>query len=103
MRNRCCYWANLPANSSGECAALDKLAEGEELGSNLLQVCLRSPASNYASGIPALATKHTYELIFGAPRLRSNRRSPGDTVQPETAITKQVRFAPSSGRSSAIL
>jgi hypothetical protein len=38
MRNRCCYWANLPANSSGECAALDKLAEGEELGSNLLQV-----------------------------------------------------------------
>jgi hypothetical protein len=43
MRNRCCYWANLPANSSGECAALDKLAEGEELGSNLLQVPHRRP------------------------------------------------------------
>jgi hypothetical protein len=46
---------------------MGKLAEGEELGSNLLQVRLRSPASNCANGIPALATKHTYDLIFGAP------------------------------------
>ena len=44
-----------------------KLAEGEELASNLLQACLRSSASNYANGIPALATKHTYDLIFGVP------------------------------------
>jgi len=58
------------------------VAEGEELGSNLLQVCLRSPASNYASGIPALATKHTYELIFGVPRLRSNRRNPFSPRRP---------------------
>ena len=50
-----------------EHAGIGKLAEGEELGSNLLQVCLRSPASNYANWIPALATKHTYDLIFEVP------------------------------------
>ena len=38
MRNRCCYWAYLPASSGGENAAVGKLAEGEELGSNLLRV-----------------------------------------------------------------
>ena len=38
MRNRRCYWAYLPASSPGEYAALGKLAEGEELGSNLLHV-----------------------------------------------------------------
>ena len=37
MRNRCCYWGYLPASSPGEYAALGKLAEGEEPGSNLLQ------------------------------------------------------------------
>ena len=37
MRNRCCYWACLPASSPGEYPALGKLAEGEELGSNLLR------------------------------------------------------------------
>jgi len=30
--------------------ALAKVAEGEELGSNLLHVHLRSPARNYANG-----------------------------------------------------
>jgi hypothetical protein len=59
-----------------------KLAEGEELGSNLLQVCLRSPASNYANGIPALATKHTSELISAYHGLRSNFRSPGIPFSP---------------------
>jgi hypothetical protein len=38
MRNRCCYWAFLPASSAGDYPALGKLAEGEELGSNLLRV-----------------------------------------------------------------
>jgi len=33
--SRCYYWPYLPASSPGEYAALDKLAEGEELGSNL--------------------------------------------------------------------
>jgi hypothetical protein len=28
MRNRCCYWAQLPRSSPGEYAALGKLAEG---------------------------------------------------------------------------
>jgi len=78
------------------------MAEGEELGSNLLQVCLRSPASNYANGIPALATKHTYDLVFGVPWLRSNRRSPGIPFSREGQSQHEVRFAPSSGRSSAI-
>ncbi len=44
MRNCCCYWACLPANSPGEHTALGKLAEGEELGSNLLHAGQRSPA-----------------------------------------------------------
>src|SRR3981081_276337 len=38
MRNRCCYWAFLPTRSLGENAAPADLAEGEELGSNLLRV-----------------------------------------------------------------
>ena len=29
MKNRCCYWAKLPANSSREHAASGNLAEGE--------------------------------------------------------------------------
>jgi hypothetical protein len=29
MRNRCCYWAQLPTTSRGECMASAKLAEGE--------------------------------------------------------------------------
>jgi hypothetical protein len=44
MRNRCCYWAYLPTSPRGEYTALAKLAEGEELGSNLLRVAQRSPA-----------------------------------------------------------
>ena len=44
----------------------DKVAEGEELGSNLLQVRLRSPARNYANG-SGIATKPTCGLIFGVP------------------------------------
>jgi hypothetical protein len=38
MRNRCCYWAQLPTNSRGEYTTSAKVAEGEELGSNLLRV-----------------------------------------------------------------
>jgi hypothetical protein len=38
MRNRCCYRAQLPVSSAGEYRTLSNLAEGEELGSNLLQV-----------------------------------------------------------------
>ena len=37
MRNRCCYWAQLPTNSRGEYTTSAKVAEGEELGSNLLR------------------------------------------------------------------
>jgi hypothetical protein len=44
MRNRCYYWAYLPRSSPGEYAALSRLAEGEELGSNLLRVTLSSLA-----------------------------------------------------------
>ena len=53
-------------SSLGEYAALANLAEGEELGSNLLQVRLRSPARNYANG-SGIATKPTCDLIFGVP------------------------------------
>jgi hypothetical protein len=53
-------------NLAQRTAAAARLAEGEELGSNLLQVRLRSPARNYASG-SGLATKPTYDLIFGVP------------------------------------
>ncbi len=41
-RNRCCYWAYLPTSSLGERKAWAKLAEGEQLGSNLLHVAHRS-------------------------------------------------------------
>jgi nitroreductase len=50
MRNRCCYWAYLPANSPGEYAALGKVAEGEELGSNLLRVRQRTLTSSIGGG-----------------------------------------------------
>ena len=49
MRNRCCYWAYLPANSPGEYAALGKVAEGEELGSNLLHVAQSNPGAQGGS------------------------------------------------------
>jgi hypothetical protein len=42
MRNRYFYWAYLPTSSPEEYRALSKLAEGEELGSNLLRVTQRS-------------------------------------------------------------
>jgi hypothetical protein len=42
MRNRYRYRAYLPANSSREYAVLGNLAEGEELGSNLLHVAQSS-------------------------------------------------------------
>jgi hypothetical protein len=80
IRNRCFCWAQLPASPPGEYLAAVRLAEGEELGSNLLQVCLRSPASNYANGIPALATKHTYDLIFGVPCSDRTAAAPGNRL-----------------------
>ena len=40
----------IPTKLSRRIQGFGKLAEGEELGSNLLQVRLRSPASNYANG-----------------------------------------------------
>jgi hypothetical protein len=36
--NRCCHWAEWPTSSGREYTASAKLAEGEELGSNLLHV-----------------------------------------------------------------
>ena len=50
MRNISSYRACLVANSPGEYAALGKLAEGEELGSNLLRVFQSSPAGPGESG-----------------------------------------------------
>ena len=38
MGNRSCGWAKLPRRSTRERTVLGKLAEGEELGSNLLRV-----------------------------------------------------------------
>jgi hypothetical protein len=46
MRNRCRYGAELPTNSRGEYTASVKVAEGEELGSNLLRVAQRIPANS---------------------------------------------------------
>ena len=78
-----------------------KLAEGEELGSNLLQVSLRSPARNYANGIRLSDQTH----------LRPYVRSTMTSVEPPQARVRlardghnhEVRFSLSSGRSSAML
>ena len=43
MRNSCCHWAKNCQQVRAENGALSKLAEGEELGSNLLQVLHRRP------------------------------------------------------------
>jgi hypothetical protein len=42
MGDRSCYWAKWPARSARERTASGKLAEGEELGSNLLRVARSS-------------------------------------------------------------
>jgi hypothetical protein len=64
MRNWCCYWAYLPANSPGEYAALSKVAEGEELGSNLLHVARSSRGSSGGSERP-------FDPAAGADRAQS--------------------------------
>ena len=50
LRNRCSDWAELPTSSFRECKASAKLAEGEELGSNLLHVAPGTPASSAGRG-----------------------------------------------------
>jgi hypothetical protein len=64
MRNPCCYWGYLPASSPGDYAALGKLAEGEELGSNLLHVGQRTQANAFV--VMAQSSAHPlpfYHLI----------------------------------------
>ena len=70
MRNRCHYWPEVSAGSPGEYAALGKLAEGEELGSNLLHVAQSSPEDPGGSG----------SLKLGR-RLRNPRPNRGRTVR----------------------
>jgi hypothetical protein len=45
LQNNYGYWTQLPTRLPGEHTTLGKLAEGEELGSNLLQVLHRRPRS----------------------------------------------------------
>jgi hypothetical protein len=64
MRNRCCYSAKLPARSPRERTALGMLAEGEELGSNLLHVGQRTLANAFV--VMAQSSAHPlpfYHLI----------------------------------------
>jgi hypothetical protein len=64
MRNRCCYWAYLPARLPRERTAPGMLAEGEELGSNLLHVGQRTLA--HAFVVMAQSSAHPlpfYHLI----------------------------------------
>jgi hypothetical protein len=71
MRNCCCYWASLPASSPGEYPALGKLAEGEELGSNLLRVAqssLGDPGGLGGSSEKAPPPEVTCSSLKGAAR-----------------------------------
>jgi len=65
MRNRCCYWGYLPASSPGEYAALGKLAEREELGSNLLHVGQRTLANAFVVMAQSSAHPFTFYHLIG--------------------------------------
>jgi len=82
MRNRDRYWACLPANSLGEYATLGSWRRERNWDRTF---------SMYICVVPRGTTQTDPGLS-------------GDTVWAETAITKhEVRFAPSSGLSSAFL
>jgi hypothetical protein len=68
IRNGYGYWAQLPTRSPGEHTALVKLAEGEELGSNLLRVAQSSPG--------ARATLDWLETLAAASRALMSPSSP---------------------------
>jgi hypothetical protein len=84
IRNGYGYWAQLPTRSPGEHTALVKLAEGEELGSNLLRVAQSSPG--------ARATLDWLETLAAASRALMSPSSPDRQTTAPDGLNRRARL-----------
>src|SRR3979411_2354761 len=79
-------WAQLQQSSSGELRPLDRLAEGEELGSNLLHVGQRTPANSGGRGARQRRAKAALFRHGPAPRPRYVRTALNIRHSPQTLV-----------------